>query len=257
MLQLLRLLGPYVVWLYPIGVLILLIYVRAWLLAGRDLRASLFTLEREVAVARMQRAGTGAFATFGLLLGLFIIQFYVGRNVDWSDVIRPTATPPFIPTSLVVPTPGPGTPMTAELESTPRPTSTRRPTPLPVTLIPSPTALSTMPTETPTPVPPPAMHANVQILQPVDGAQIEGRVDIRGTANIPNFQFYKIELGLGEQPSRWSTISDVRRTPVENGLLEVWDTSDLPVGSYTLRLVVVDVTGNFPPPSEVRVFVTH
>ncbi len=258
-LQLLRLLGPYVVWLYPIGVLILLMYVRTWLLAGRDLRASLFSLEREVAVARMRRAAAGAFTTFGLLAGLFVLQFYIGRSVDWSDVIRPTATPPFIPTALAVLTPDPGAEGTPVPEATPRPTSTRRPTLRPVTLIPSPTVSLEMPTETPTPPPPPpnCSDPNVQIVQPIDGEQIQGRVDIRGTANIPNFQFYKIELGLGEQPSRWSVISDVRRTPVENGLLEVWDTTDLPAGSYTLRLVVVDVTGNFPPPCEVRVFVTH
>jgi hypothetical protein len=257
-LRLLRLLGPYVVWLYPIGVLILLVYLRAWLLAGRDLRASLFSLEREVAVARMRRAAGGAFTTFGLLVILFFGQFYLGRSINWADIIRPTPTPDFLPTSLFVPTPGPGTPTTPGPEVTPSPTSTRRPTPRPVTLIPSPTAMP-MVTETPTPPPPPAdcSDPNVQILQPTDGAQIQGRVDIRGTASIPGFQFYKIELGLGEQPTRWSSIADVHRNPVTNGLLEVWDTTDLPAGSYTVRLVVVDATGNFPPPCEVRVFVTH
>lgn len=259
MLRLLHLLGPYVVWLYPIGVLILLGYLRAWLRAGRDVRASLFSLEREMAVARMRRAASGTFVTFGLLMVLFAGQLFLGRSINWSEIIKPTATPDFLPTSLFVPTPAPGTPTTPDPKYTPAPTSTRRPTPVPVTLIPSPTAPPLV-TETPPPTPPPppsCSDAGVQIVQPGEGAQIEGRVDIRGTANIRGFQYYKLELGLGEEPTRWSSIADVRHNPVTNGLLEVWDTTDLPAGSYTLRLVVVDSSGNYPPPCEVRVYVTH
>lgn len=260
MLRLFRLLGPYVVWLYPIGVMVLLVYLRSWLIASRDLRASLFTLEREMAAARMRQAAMGSFSVFGALMGLFFAQFYLGRTIDLNELIRPTPTPEFIPTSLFVSTPAPGTPGTPDAfeETTPAPTSTRRPTPRPITLIPSPTLT---PTEevTATPAAPPAAcpDANAQILQPGQGAQIRGRVDIRGTASIPNFQFYKVELGLGEHPSRWTTIADVHRSPVTNGLLEVWDTSDLPTGSYTLRLVVVDASGNYPDPCQVLIYVTH
>lgn len=257
MLPLLRLLGPYVVWLYPIGVLILLVYLRAWLLASRDLRASLFTLEREMAVARMRRAATGAFAIFGALIGLFVVQFYVTRTMDISDVIRPTPTSEIIGRSQFLPTPGPTRDRTLEpLEPTmtPSPTSTRRPTPLPVvTSLPSPT-----PEPVDTPVPPALCpDPGVRIAQPGQGQNIQGRIDIRGTASIPGFQFYKVELGLGEHPGRWTSISDIHGTSVTDGLLEVWDTSDLPAGSYSLRLVVVDATGNFPPPCEVQVYVSH
>ncbi len=256
MLRLLRLLAPYVVWLYPIGVVILVVYLRSWLVASRDLRASLFSLERENAVGRMRRAATSAFGVFGVLIGLFFVQFYLGRTIDISDFIRPTPTPEFIPTSLFVPTPGPGTPVTPTPQITPSPTWTRRPTLQPVTLIPSPTAT---PEVTATPPPPPAEcpEADARITEPGNGAQIKGRVDIRGTANVPNFQFYKIELGLGEHPSRWTSISDVHRNPVADGLLEVWDTSDLPAGTYAIRLVAVDITGNYPPPCEVQVVVVH
>jgi hypothetical protein len=264
-LRLLELLAPYVVWLYPIGVVVLLIYLRAWILAGRDLRASIFSLEREMAVGRMRRAAAGALACFGLLVGLFVTQVHFLANLDIAGLIKPTPTHGFMPTSLYASTPGPGTPTTAEAGPTPMPTSTRRPSPRPVTLVPSPTARPASesepepePENVETPAPPPSCpDPNVQITQPGQGARITGRVDIRGTANIPGFQFYKIELGLGEQPSRWTTINDVRRNPVTGALLEVWDTSDLPAGSYSLRLVVVDATGNFPPPCEVLVHVTR
>jgi hypothetical protein len=254
-LPLLHLLAPYVVWLYPIGVFVLLIYLRAWLQASRDLRGSLFSLEREMALARMRRAAVGAFTCFGLLAALFFARLYLGQ-MNISEIIRPTPTPDFVPTSLFAPTPAPGTPTTPEPATTPSPTPTRRPTARPVTLVPSPTP-APLPTETPSLPPPHCPDPGIQITQPGQGAKVHGRVDIRGTANIANFQFYKIELGLGEHPSRWATISDVRRSPVIDGLLEVWDTSDLPAGSYSLRLVVVDVSGNYPPPCEVQIYVTR
>ena len=139
---------------------------------------------------------------------------------------------------------------------TPEPTSTRRPTPRSLVTV-APTATPTTPAELATPQPPPCADANICIVSPSQGARVEGRVDVIGTANAPNFQFYKVELGLGERPANWSSISDIHRTPVLNGLLDVWDTTSLPAGSYSLRLVVVDNTGNFRPPYVVLVTVVH
>lgn len=251
MLQLLQLLAPYVVWLYPIGVLVLLIYLRNWLMASRDLRASLFSLEREVAVRRMRRAATGAFCTFGVLVACFCTQFFLASALDLDRIIHPTPTPGFtVPTVARVetPTPDPRTP-----SPTPSPTPTRQPTVARTTPAPTPAV------ETP---PPPAPPANcptegVQITWPGQGAHVSGRLEIRGTANIPGFNFYKIELGLGEEPGGWSGIGDMHYEPVSNGVLDVLDTSSLPAGTYSIRLVVVDLTGNYPPPCTVQIVVTH
>ncbi len=258
MVQLLRLLGPYIVWLYPLGIIVLIVYLRSWLMSSRDLRASLFTLEREAAVRRMRRAATAAFCVFGALVALFCTQFFLARSVDWDTIIRPTPTPEFGATAAYVPTPAPGTPTTP---TTPDP---RTPSPTPrVTPTRRPTVRWVEPTTAPTPTPmPPALPAScstpgVQIVQPSQGAFVSGRVDIRGTADIANFSFYKVELGLGEQPGRWTAIGDLHRAPVTDGFLDVLDTSGLPPGTYSIRLVVVDVTGNFPEPCEVQIVVTH
>jgi hypothetical protein len=82
-------------------------------------------------------------------------------------------------------------------------------------------------------------------------------VELRGTARIANFQFYKLELGQGERPTAWTTIGELHRSPVSDGLLDVWDTGALPAGTYSLRLVVVDVAGNYPGPCTIQVVVTH
>jgi len=88
------------------------------------------------------------------------------------------------------------------------------------------------------------------------GDPARGRVNISGTASIPNFQFYKVEFAAGSNPADTSFRnmgSDVHRSPVQAGLLEVWDTTGLADGPYTIRLTVVDIRGNFPcPPLVVR-----
>jgi hypothetical protein len=78
---------------------------------------------------------------------------------------------------------------------------------------------------------------------------------IRGTAAIDNFWFYKLEFGFGEWPAEWFVIEDLHFAPVVSGYLGDWKTGALPEGVYQLRLTVVDGTGNYPDPCQVRVIV--
>jgi len=84
------------------------------------------------------------------------------------------------------------------------------------------------------------------------GAKVEGVVEIRGTADIENFWYYKVEFAAGDSPSEWAYLGGGREA-VSEGLLLVWDVSGLPAGSYTLRLTVVDRTGNYPQPCDLQV----
>ena len=75
---------------------------------------------------------------------------------------------------------------------------------------------------------------------------VRGVVPIVGSALDP--QFWKYEVYYATEPNpgeRWTTIGGVHETPVQDGLLETWDTTILPDGAYTLRLRVVDKTGNY------------
>jgi LysM repeat protein len=88
---------------------------------------------------------------------------------------------------------------------------------------------------------------------PREASGLSGIVQVRGTADLANFGYYKLEFrkeGLDE----WHLIASADR-PVRNGVLGTWDTRTLSNGRYIFRLVVVNQTGNYPPPCEVMVHV--
>ncbi len=71
---------------------------------------------------------------------------------------------------------------------------------------------------------------------------ISGNADIFGTASGANFINYSLTHGSGLYPSSWSTIHD-SSTPVTSNKLGTWDTTMVPDGIYTLRVVVYSVGG--------------
>lgn len=81
---------------------------------------------------------------------------------------------------------------------------------------------------------------NVAIRSPVTGEAVTGTVPILGSAQIDEFNFYKLEWAPAGDPQAWRAVSDIRREPVINGLLDQWDTARLPDGAYRLKLTVVD-----------------
>lgn len=84
------------------------------------------------------------------------------------------------------------------------------------------------------------------ISAPASNAVVRGQVQITGSSDHPSFQFYIIELS--PEPvtgNQWQIIGATRNTPVINGVLETWDTTLIPDGSYTLRLRTVRLDGNY------------
>ena len=84
------------------------------------------------------------------------------------------------------------------------------------------------------------------ITNPTSNAVVRDVVEITGSADYPEFQFYIIELApepiTGDQ---WNIIGTIHEEPVPSGVLETWDTTTVPDGSYTLRLRVVRLDGNY------------
>ena len=110
-------------------------------------------------------------------------------------------------------------------------------------------------------VAPPAACADPRsvIFSPGASSVISGTVEIFGTAQHENFQYYKLEYAQGadvDPTAEFAFLTDVAQ-PVVEGLLATVDTTVLDNGPYTLRLTVVDRTGNFPPPCTVTVQVEN
>lgn len=96
------------------------------------------------------------------------------------------------------------------------------------------------------------------ITSPRNGSTVSGKVTVRGTASVDNFWYYKFEYRKGDGQEHWITYDGLKYTPVEeNGVLGEWDLGalQLPEGWYWFRVVIVDQTGNYPPPCEMRVYV--
>ncbi len=84
------------------------------------------------------------------------------------------------------------------------------------------------------------------IVEPANNAVVQGAVSIIGSADHPSFQFYIIESHPEPVTNdRWQIIGDLHEVPALNTILETWDTSLVPDGSYTLRLRVVRLDGNY------------
>ncbi|RJP55127.1 MAG: hypothetical protein C4583_00980 [Anaerolineaceae bacterium] len=85
---------------------------------------------------------------------------------------------------------------------------------------------------------PPAPNPNVNISAPALFAEVNGRVEIVGTATGNGFQYYKILVGEGLNPREWTQVGGNFSTPIINDTLAEWDVTGLN-GLYAIQLVVV------------------
>ena len=87
------------------------------------------------------------------------------------------------------------------------------------------------------------IRAQSGITYPPETEVLRGSVQIKGTAAHPDF--WKYELAAAPQGTEnWFYITGAE-SPVENGVLGVWDTRTVPDGPYTIRLRVVRRDGNY------------
>lgn len=87
--------------------------------------------------------------------------------------------------------------------------------------------------------------AQIMLTYPAPGQEVRGKIALIGSADIPNFGFYKYEFSpIGMDI--WSTIQAGREV-IQNDDLGIWDTSELTPGDYLLRLVITDNQGDVFP----------
>ena len=249
--QLIQLIDNHVIWLYAACLVGVLLYINSFVQARRERAITTFPIEKEIAVHREGRAMTGVGMMLGVVVLLTAVKFYVIPSVDLSELAEPVPTHTLpIPSVMAMVSPSPIVEATA---TTPAPIVARA-TAAPA-LAPSPTPGE--PTATPPHPSAPCPDPNTRITSPGMNATVSGWTAISGTANHAQFQFYKVEYGIGEDPSAWHTIGDVQRSAVAGGQLTGIDTRGLPNGTAWFRLTVVDETGNFPPPCSVRLVIRN
>ncbi len=168
-----------------------------------------------------------------------------GGGLSALAALRPTATPEPVDATA-----------TAEAFAAVEPT----PTPAP----PEPTAIPTeapTPTEEPTPepvvLPPLCPDERSVITSPGVSQVVNGTVGVTGTAVHEAFSYYKLEFAPGADAGGGYVYFDGAQSPVAGGLLGNLDTTALANGDYTIQLIVVDQSGNFPAPCRVTISVQN
>ncbi len=195
---------------------------RKFTLAWEDLRGAAFGLEQESARARLSWSASILVLVFLLAVAEFSLVSFITPAIPEVSTL-PTATLDLLATPTVT------------LQGS-------EATPVPAAASPVAPQAATQGT---------CIPGLIDILAPQNGETVRDAVEIIGSANTPNFGFYKFEISAANNDN-WLTIQ-AGDTPVEEDLLGFWDTSLLPVGDYTLRLIVTDNQGQPAPPCMVQV----
>ncbi len=241
------LIAQYAGLLYALCALSAFFYVWGAFQARRRVELALFGKEREDAGDQEQRAWAMAAVCVLLAGGVYAVSNFIAPNLALKDDEQVLLTPtPMV--DLISPTPPPPT---ATIASAPVPTVAPIATPLP------------RPPDTPSPAPTvegeqapenaACTSAGTLLTAPQNGAQVSGMVEVRGTASLPNFSSYKLELQWPNS-EEWVTIQSFD-TPVAGGILGYFDTAPLEPGTYRFRLVVVDDTFNYPEPCVISIVI--
>ena len=81
---------------------------------------------------------------------------------------------------------------------------------------------------------------NVYIATPTMFADVDGEIEITGTAAGPDLDYYRVLVGQGLNPSGWTQVGTDSKSLVIDGRLAIWDTSELN-GLYAVQLQAVRI----------------
>lgn len=207
--------SKYALLVFLLLLLAAIISIRGLLLAWTERKEAVFVLEKEIA-QRHLRQSMAIFVTICLLVFLeFVVVVFLKPNLPELITISQTeGVSALIPTHTLPP----------EIMQTLNAST--------------PVAISTEESSG-------CIPAQIAIAFPAPGQEISGKITLIGTADIPNFGFYKYEFApTGTEI--WSTIQ-AGRVAVHDDDLGIWDTSELTPGDYLLRLVITDNRGDVLP----------
>jgi hypothetical protein len=215
-----RFLVQYEILIYLILAIGAVFVARSLWKAWAEWRSSVFGLEKELSFQKVRVSG----AFFILLVMIGLSQFCLVTFIV-----------PFLPATTFLLTP------TADLLQTPVAT-------LSADALTAQLSNPAAPAESVGCVP-----GQIMVSSPQSGGDVQGKIVISGTVDVPNFGFFKYEY-TPQGNETWSTIAAGDKT-IRDGELGAWDTSQLVPGDYQLRLLVTDNLGKALPPCIIPVHV--
>ncbi len=230
-------LSQQIIWISLICIAGAIGYIALAISSRRKRNTALFSLEREIYQQRTTRAWLIA------MLFLLLAGVILGVSIVWGSSVPLQETATVTPKSgLFTLTPEqvlPGATLTAsssitqvvvadpELQGTPATIVTNTPVPA-----------SMMQPDCPNP--------DAQVTFPVAGSELSGIVEVRGTARINAFSYYRFEVKF--PGSNIPNFISQYNQSVDDNVLGTWDISNIinyPAGGpYHFQLVVVDIYGN-------------
>ncbi|MBE2220507.1 MAG: hypothetical protein IAF02_03150 [Anaerolineae bacterium] len=242
------------VWIYILSVLGIIWYTSQFLQSRKILKRAMFGLEREKG-ARMQTTAV-FFLLFFITTTVFVLYVNntIAPTIPDSAWKPPTPTPNIFATPLSSPTPL-GTAEIRPPEPTPAlvptitlaanalnpPTSSENEdtqltdlTPIPETATPS----------GPTPTPFVDCTITLNISEPTNGSVVSEVINFRGTANTPDFAYFRLEANGPETEGVWASLlgRDIDQ-PVQDNFMGNVNLSQWGDGPYLIRLTTVDSGG--------------
>ncbi len=239
------------IWIYILCFLGLIWYSSELIRASRALQRAMFGLERETAI----RARNGALIFVLTFAGIASVVAFVNLRIA-----------PTLPADLLkppTPTPDPFA-MPLPAEQTGPPTSALTPTsPIAATVtlpsvgtdsgpaIPTASFTTTAQIATVNPIVLPTVtvvvagcSSTVNVTDPRDGDSVVGNVSFFGSANVPSFAYFELDIRGPQTNDRWASLLGRRISQrVEDGLLATADLTAWSPGDYEVRLSTTNEQG--------------
>jgi 1A family penicillin-binding protein len=93
-------------------------------------------------------------------------------------------------------------------------------------------------------IPQPTKPLTITLTSPTMDEVVQGMVNLIGAVDIPDFAAYTTEFGVSHDPLAFGNVSPASGQIVRNSVLSQWDSTKVPNGPYSLRVVASDKRGN-------------
>ena len=212
MSDVLDLITRYERWIYFAVGVVALLAARVWWAAAQRADLAPFGMEKQIARSQQAAAGFLFLLLLALAGSMFVFNRYIGPILEAAQATLP---PELQPTAIPTATP--------IVSDAPIVVDSRG-----------------------------CQKDSVNLTRPAPNETLTGGYAVQGTASLPNFAFYRLEISSAATNGAWATLR-VENVPIINGPLGHIDTTPYQPGEYAFRLMVTDRAGQAAPPCVIVV----